>query len=292
MSAAPGSWLEVSVPRPQDDDAADLLAEALLAAGGRAVEERDGRLLTHLEAGDDPDAVRRAVQSALEGVAPPMPAGAVEWREVPHREWSEIWKAGLKTRRISERLVVTPSWIGVEPREGEVVLVVDPGMAFGTAEHETTRGCLRLLDRAVEAGQRVADVGAGSGILSMAAAGLGAREVVALEGDPLACEVMRENLAHNGFTERVRVEEAWADGALLDRLGPLDGIVANIESGVLRPLLDPFRGALAPSGWLILSGILETEWSGMEAAAARAGFRLREVDAEGPWRSGLFGAGG
>jgi ribosomal protein L11 methyltransferase len=166
-----------------------------------------------------------------------------------------------------------------------VEIVIDPGMAFGTAEHATTRGCLRLLDRAVKEGDRVLDVGSGSGILAIAAARLGASEVVAIEADSLACEALRENIEHNGVAERVRCIEAMASADDLARMGPVSGVVANIESGPLAALMNGFAAAVEPGGWLVLSGLLDHEWPSILARAETAGFRLSELDAEAEWRS-------
>lgn len=283
-------WLEIRVTLPADADAEDLLAGALVALGGRAVEHRDGALLTHVAEPEDPDAAQAAVRETLEAMLPGSGAGAsFRWQE--HEDWAETWKRGLDTRRITERLVVTPTWIPVAPTSGTQVLTMDPGMAFGTAEHGTTRGCLRLLDAVVRPGDDVLDVGAGSGILSIAAALLGASRCLAVEGDPLAVEALVENVERNGVGDRVGVDTRWADPAWLAAQAPRDGVVANIESGVLRPLLDGFRAALGEDGgWLILSGILADEWSGMRAAAEAAGFAFRAVDADGEWRSGSFEA--
>ena len=132
------------------------------------------------------------------------------------------------------------------------------------------------------------DVGAGSGILSIAVALLGAAEVLALEGDPLACEALAENLDRNGVADRVSWLEGTAGADEVAGHGPADGIVANIESATLRGLLPGFAEALAPQGWLILSGILGREWPGLRADAEVAGFRLLESDEDGDWRAGLF----
>ena len=137
-------------------------------------------------------------------------------------------------------------------------------------------------------GERVLDVGAGSGILAIAAGRCGADEVLALEGDPLAVEALAENVAFNRVADRVTWRTEWADTALLAELGPRDGVVANIESGILRPLLAGFAAAVKPGGWLILSGILGDEWDGMLADTERAGFRHARLDEDGEWRSGLF----
>jgi len=161
-------------------------------------------------------------------------------------------------------------------------------MAFGTAEHGTTRGALRLLDRALAPGERVLDVGAGSAILAVAAALLGAADVVAIEGDPIASEYARENIERNVVEGRVRWIEAWADPALLRRLGPADGVLANIESGVLRRLLPGLWDALRPGGWLILSGLPAEEWEGFAHDVVQGGFVLEATDEDGEWRSGWF----
>ncbi|MFQ5536760.1 MAG: 50S ribosomal protein L11 methyltransferase [Gemmatimonadota bacterium] len=287
MNDGPRRWLELRTPLPDDPDVAALLTEGLLALGARGVEERDHRLVSYLEEPDDPDAFVEYAREELAGWAGVSDL-RLETRWQEHEDWAETWKRGLKTRRISARIRVTPSWIPVEPGEGEVVLIIDPGMAFGTAEHGTTRGCLRLLDGAVGAGDQVLDVGAGSGILSIAAARLGAREVVAVEGDLLACEALWDNVRLNGVEDSVRVVPEWADVEGLSALGPAQGVVANIESGTLAPLMPGFAGALVPGGWLILSGILEREWLNMRRAAEAEGFELRRVDADGEWRSALF----
>lgn len=285
MTTAPGRWLVVSVAVPPDDDG--LVTEGLLLLGGRAVEERDGRAITHLP---EPPAAQVSVEAlearlrALTGLA-----GLdvrLSWQE--QEEWAETWKRGLAPRRVTPRVVVTPSWCEPERRPGDLVVTVDPGMAFGTAEHGTTRGCLRLLDGTVAPGERVVDVGAGSAILAVAAALMGAGEVTALEGDPLAIPAARENVERNGVADRVRVEEAWATAADLPRRGPVDGLVANIESGVLRPLLGAFAATVRPGGWLVLSGILAEEWDGFTADVAASGWVEAAVDADGEWRSGLF----
>lgn len=280
-------WLELGVRVPTSPDHGSLLADAMLELGGRAVEERDGWLFTHVDVPGDASVFENTARAHLEATVGGEPLDVrIRWRD--HVDWSEAWKRGLRARRITDRLVVRPSWQSVEERPGDIVIVLDPGMAFGTAEHGTTRGCLRLLDRAVVPGTRVADVGAGSGILSIAAAGLGAAQVIALEGDPLAIEVLEDNVRRNGALDRVRWEERWVDASLMETLTPLDGIVANLESGILRPLLPGFAAALDEGGWLILSGILREEWEGMETDTTACGFETLESDRDGEWQSGWF----
>ena len=287
MSPTRRRWLELGVRAREAGELEPLLAEGLVALGGRAVEESDGWYRTHVEEPADPEAFLREARAMLGSL---VGTDAVETttRWIDHEDWAESWKRGLAPRRITSRLVVTTSWLPVETGPGDIVIVVDPGMAFGTAEHGTTRGCLRLLDGAVSQDQRLLDVGAGSGILAVAAAHLGAADVLAIEGDPLAVEALEENVVLNHVADRVRWETRWADPQGLAALHPRDGVVANIESGILRPLLPGFAAVLAPGGWLILSGILEHEWPGILASAEEAGFSFRAVDEDGEWRSGLF----
>lgn len=281
-------WFEIRARSRSAGEQDALLVEGLVALGGRAVEEIDGWFVTQVdEEPDDPDAHLRRTYQRL-GELTGLDDIELDWRWRNHEDWSETWKRGLAPRRLTDRLVVTTTWHPVEAGPNDIVIVIDPGMAFGTAEHGTTRGCLRLLDGAVREGDDVLDIGAGSGILSIAAAGLGAKTVLAIEGDPLAVQALEENVARSDARDRIRWETRWADPDFLAQRGPWDGIVANIESGVLRPLLSAFAGAVSPGGWLILSGILEEEWPEMSAATESAGFELLRTDEDGEWRSGRF----
>jgi ribosomal protein L11 methyltransferase len=285
-------WLELRVRDRAAAEPPPLLVEGLLALGARAAQEIDGWYVTAVEEPADPDAfVQRAATTLREITGSETVELETAWRR--HEDWADTWKRGLEPRWVTERILVRPSWkqapsmpasAGCQPVE----IVIDPGMAFGTAEHATTRGCLRLLDRAVNEGDRVLDVGSGSGILAIAAARLGASEVLAIEADSLSCEALRENIEHNGVADRVRCIEAMASAADLARLGPVAGVVANIESGPLNALMDGFSAAAEPGGWLVLSGILDHEWPSVLARAESAGFRLRDLDAEAEWRSALL----
>jgi ribosomal protein L11 methyltransferase len=186
---------------------------------------------------------------------------------------------------------VTQPWNPVAGAD-TVVITVDPGSAFGTGEHPTTRGALRLLETAIRGGDTVLDVGAGSGILSIAAVLLGAERALAVESDPGAIDSARENLERNGVAERVELVCAEVDvDFMASRTPAFDVIAANVLSGVLVPLLPGLARGLAPDGRLILAGILDTEAADLEAAAGEAGLGLRAKDWEGEWWAGLFGAG-
>lgn len=286
---APERWL-VLIVRARPGGREGVVADALLGLGARSVEERAGACITHLPPPEDTEAFLERVRERLrrlEGVREVR----VSWGWQRHEDWAETWKRGLGPRRVTERLVVTPSWCEPETGPGDRVLRLDPGVAFGTAGHATTRGCLRLLDEVVREGDRWLDAGAGSGILSIAAALVGGGEVVAVDADPLACESVKENAARNGVADRIRVVEARLDAASLARHGPVDGVVANIRTGVLVELLPGAARALEPGGWLVLGGIREEERSRILPAARSASFSLDGERHERGWWTGRFRLG-
>jgi len=288
MTGSARRWLEVRARAPVAGDRSALLADAIVGLGARGVEERSGWFIAWFEEPSDPVAFLEGLRVALTRETG-LERIRVEHSWQDHEEWAETWKRGLVSRRITDRIVVHPSWLSPEGvRPGDVVIELDPGMAFGTAEHGTTRGCLRLLDEVVRTGDRILDIGAGSGILAIAAARLGAESVVAVEGDALACEAMLENVDRNSVRERVSVVQGLATAENIAERGPVSGIVANIEAGLLLPLFDGCAAALPAGGWFIVSGILDHEWASVESAVIRKGFELRSVDADGEWRSGLF----
>jgi len=280
----------VLTARTPSSELLPLLAEGLVALGGTSVLEEEEAVTTFLPPPDDPD---RFAWDARELLRSSLPAGAevtTSWRWQEQQDWIAEWKRGLGPRRVTDRLVVKPTWCEWSATPDETVIDIDPQMAFGTGEHATTRGCLRLLDRALRPGDRVLDVGSGSAVLAIAAARLGAGEVVAVEYDPDANLNARENLGLNGVEGRVRIVEAMADPPLLAGLGGFDLVLANILSSVIRPLLPAFHDALASAsnGRLIVSGILSVEHHGVVRDALAAGFRVEDVDEEEDWWNALL----
>jgi ribosomal protein L11 methyltransferase len=278
----------VEAPNPHDAELASHYVDVLTSLSGRGVEERDGRLIAYFVATEAADVVSQVRSRLADGAGPAEIALTHRWQA--HEDWSDIWRRGLGPRRVGRRIVVSPTWASPALVSGDVLVSVDPGMAFGTAEHPTTRGCLRALEGLVAEGARVADVGTGSGILAIAAVLLGARGVVALESDPWATATALRNARENAVGDKVDVREATVGTGDLVALGPFDGIVANIEAGVLIPLIPEFRLALAPNGWLVLSGILAVEANGVVQAAMREGLSLTREDREAEWWTGAFTA--
>jgi ribosomal protein L11 methyltransferase len=294
----PSRWLVLEVPRPEDPERSALVVEALMDLAGHGVEERDDQLVVYLPESDDPEQVSLLLESLTRQLAPLLDTPTDEEDAAPfihhrwqsHEDWKESWREGLGPRRIGDRLVVSPPWSEVDLREGEILLTIDPGMAFGTAEHPTTRGCLRLLESQVNPGDRLADVGTGSGILAIAALRLGADHVVALEIEPWSCEAARANAEINGVSDGLEIREERVGLDFLPGEAPFDGIMANIESGVLLPRLPGLRRGLGDGGWLVLSGILLSEVESIRSAAEEAELEFEAEDREEEWWSGVFRA--
>ena len=237
-------------------------------------------LRTYLGEGDDGAGAVRAAADAF--IAAGITA-RVTRREVDEEDWAEAWKEHFHVERFG-RVVVVPSWRTYEPREADVVITLDPGMAFGTGQHETTRMCLEALDGRVRPGMRVLDAGCGSGILSIAAAKLGACELLALDIDPDCVRITRENAEQNAAGDIVRAMQVAADGHEWARGQQFDVIVANIVAAVIIELAPPFSEAMAAGGRLIASGIIVAREDEVRRALVGAGLRIASARAMGEWR--------
>lgn len=287
MTGEPERWLVVHVSSPSEE-LRQVLAEGLVASGGSAVVEEGDLLTTWLpEPSDTGEAVGR-IRARLETATGQPVELRVEVRQ--NEDWLGLWRDGLAPRRVGERIIVTPSWTRPETEtDNDIVVVIDPQMAFGTGEHASTRGALRMLEKVVRSGMTVLDVGAGSAVLSIAAARLGAARVLAVEIDASAIENARDNIENNRCSDRITLKNAAIDAAWLNNHAALfDVIVANVLSGVLRPLLPGFHRSTRRGGRIILGGILEEEADAVKRAAAAASFDLEREDAEAGWWTGSF----
>jgi ribosomal protein L11 methyltransferase len=284
----PERWFVLTAHVEENDVRRGLLGEGLVAFGGSSVLDDATSLTTYLPSPSvDPDSYLLEAEDFLArwiGATAP----ALTWRWQENEDWAREWRRGLKPRKVSERIVVKPTWSKWQATLDEVVIEIDPQMAFGTGEHATTRGCLRLLDRHFGHASRVLDIGSGSAVLSIAAAKLGARKVVAVEFDPDANINARENIERNGVDGRIKLIEQLADPSLLATLGAFDIVLANILSGVIRPLLPALRDALNPDARLIVSGILQDECDTVVEDAQAAGLDLIDEDREEEWWSGVL----
>jgi ribosomal protein L11 methyltransferase len=280
-------WIVLTVRAPSEELMTEL-AEGLVALGGLAVEQEADRLTTYVPEPAAPAPFLEHAAARLAAIVGGPPE--LRWRWQADEDWAARWKDGLVPRRVGSRIVVTQPWSPAQPEGNDVVIVIDPSSAFGTGEHATTRGCLRLLEVAVTGGDRVLDVGAGTAILSIAAVLLGAASALAVESDPGALDPAAVNVARAGLEDRVELVNAVVDAGYLAQLSGLDLIVANVLSGVLMPLLPSFRTALADGGRVIVGGVLAREAPAFGEAAAAAGLRLRSEDREDEWWAALMAA--
>ena len=267
----PRGWTAVRVTGFVERDA---VIASLFEAGAEGVQELPDALVTHIADADD-----RRIAAA---VAAADPSAAVTFEPTPDVDWSAEWRSRIRAHRVG-RLVVTPPWLEQQFAEFERV-VIEPQMAFGTGEHETTRGVLRLLDRIVKPGDVVADLGAGSAVLAIAAARLGATRIIAVELDPDAIANAEENVQRNRVADRVTVVEGDAS-VILPLVAPVRVVLANIIWPVLEQLLPTIRHALTTDGVAVLSGLLGEERPTIEASLAAAGWTVTAVDEEGIWWS-------
>ena len=202
--------------------------------------------------------------------------------QLKDEDWSNSWKKYFHTEKIGERVVIQPSWEEYEPKPGEIVLRLDPGAAFGTGAHPTTAMCLRILERLVQPGITVFDVGTGSGVLSIAAAKLGAAEVRAADCDATAVRVARENIGANGVAGIVSVGESDLFSAFEGKAGL---VTANLIADLVIRLLPGLDAHLAPGGALLASGIIEGRAEEVREAAEAAGFFVAEDHEEKEWHA-------
>ena len=270
-------WIALRVV-PSSADTAPLVSAALFESGSLGIHEDGDALVTQFQTEAEVDAARGAVMAV-------DPGAHVELAPVPGVDWTEEWRKGIRAHRLGA-LVVTPPWLADGYDEARRI-VIEPGMAFGTGEHATTRGVVRLMQHALRTGDRVADLGAGSAVLSIAAARLGATSVAAIELDADAIGNAEENVARNGVADRVHVSEGDA-AVLLPLVAPVRVVLANIISSVLVELLPTIAAALTADGQAILSGILQEERERMMEVLTATGWRLEAEDAEDVWWSALI----
>jgi len=203
--------------------------------------------------------------------------GKLETRTVNEEDWANAWKEYFHVTHIGRRLVIRPSWREYTPKPHEVVLTLDPGMAFGTGLHPTTRMCLEELEKRVQPGMRVLDVGTGSGILSIAAAKLGAESVYAIDNSSVAVESAAANVSLNGLSERVKVVPGVLDDAEATRMaGQYDLVLANIIAHVIGSIAPQLARVMTPQGVLVTSGIIEARRQDAEGPLQEAGLEMVE----------------
>ncbi|MCX6341748.1 MAG: 50S ribosomal protein L11 methyltransferase [Fimbriimonadales bacterium] len=199
-------------------------------------------------------------------------------------DWENEWKKFFKPRRVGSHFVVRPTWESFDALPSDKVIVLDPGQAFGTGDHPTTRMCLEYLEMQVASSNSVLDLGCGSGILAVGAKMVGAGETLAIDIDPIAVEVAKENITRNN----VEVKTAVGDVLELQLESRWDIVVSNIISATLINLAPDAAYALKSGGKWIVSGIITQNWSDVKKAAEKSGFTYIEHREEDGWNAGVF----
>ncbi|MBU0704374.1 MAG: 50S ribosomal protein L11 methyltransferase [Chloroflexi bacterium] len=271
-------WLEVSVT--VENETAEAVAEVLSRYAPRGVVIEAGPdgwnagpviVRAYLPADDRLRANKRSVEEALWHLGQIQPIPAPTFHPVAEEDWAEAWKKQLKVLHIGQRIVIQPSWLDYTPAPGEIIIRLDPGMAFGTGLHPTTQMCLAALEELVNPGTHVLDLGTGSGILAIAAAKLGAGHVLAVDNDPVAVKTARGNVATNGVQETVNLVR----GSLADVPERYDLIVVNILAKVIVEMAQQgLANRLRPGGTLIAAGIIADQKLQVVTALKRAGLAL------------------
>ncbi|HSI74213.1 MAG TPA: 50S ribosomal protein L11 methyltransferase [Fimbriimonas sp.] len=288
------SWIEVRAELPETSDLSPFVE--IFREHGIENTLEEGNSLTGAIA--NVEAAERQIAFLREAL---VEAGAlsVSTQDLPETNWEEAWKQFFKPRRVGRHFVIRPSWEEFAFGPDDIEIVLDPGQAFGTGDHPTTRLCLQLLEDANLRDARVADIGCGSGILSVAACKLRAAEVLAIDIEPVSVEVARHNADMNGVRFLAMVGEGITpvmdpslgrtDGAPpLPKDAGFDVVVSNIISAILiRLARDVFLATIDGGRWIV-SGIIVQNWPDVQAAAESAGFTLEKRLEEDGWVAAMF----
>jgi len=287
-------WWEISVQ--VDGEAAEAVCELFnrYGQGGAVVEQIvDGAndetpttltavVKAYLPTTDRGRELLQCLEEGLWHLSQLYPIAPPQIRELAQADWATAWREQFTVLHIGHRLVVKPTWLSYSPSSGEAVIELDPGMAFGTGLHPTTRQCLLALEEHLRPGMSVLDLGCGSGILAIAAAKLGARTVLALDTDPTAVEVAQANVQANGVQERVTV----AHGSLPEVQGTFDLVLVNILAGVIVELIaQGLLDSLEAGGIIVTAGIIEEQAAKVEAALRGQGVASVGRQVERDWVS-------
>jgi ribosomal protein L11 methyltransferase len=205
--------------------------------------------------------------------------GTVNAAKVNEEDWENNWKKYYKPIKVGEKIVIKPIWEEYNKNQDEIVVELDPGMAFGTGTHETTRMCIKALERHVKVDSTVFDIGTGSGILAIAAAKLGAKKTIGVDLDPVAVESAKQNVSYNDLNN---IEILYGD--LMEVVkGKANIVIANIMADIIMFLTEGVRAFIAEGGYFISSGIILSKKDEVINKLTQCGFKIEEINIEGEW---------
>jgi ribosomal protein L11 methyltransferase len=291
MAAAPAWWRLELASLPELEESLFWKLGALgisrVAVQHRPESPGERLLIAWLPASDWPDHERWQLEQALAPLAEPFGVALppLQWGQQVEEDWSLSWKQHWQADPVGQQLLILPAWLPCPPEHaGRQVIVMDPGSAFGTGSHPTTRLCLEALEALDLAGLRLADLGCGSGVLGLAALRLGAVSVAAADTDSLAVRATADNAALNGLRDQVRVARGSAEtlAGLLDGQ-PADLLLCNILAPVIQALCPAFHTLLAPHGVGLLSGLLADQAPALQQALLEEGWRAELTAQQSQW---------
>lgn len=294
-------WLEIKlvVESEQADDVAAALmpySDGGIAVSSSQIEDTPGQgtptgpmiVQAYLSADDDLDSRRERIEHALHylGRIRALPEPSYHWIE--DEDWQLKWKQNYHPITVGERMIIVPAWDS-SPDPARIPIFINPGMAFGTGAHPTTRLCLLALEKILTGGESIADLGAGSGILSIAARKLGAARVHGWDIDAQTVSIARENALKNGV-DNIRFDAGSLPDLLQSPQAPYDVVIANIFAHVLTTMLDEegLSQSCQPGGYLILSGILEEQLPPILTLAESRGCSVVEVLTDSDWTAAIL----
>ncbi len=292
-------WIEVALV--VDGEAAEAVAELLQRYGHQGVSvEQNGIMPDSWDPDEVPppesltvrayftdderaDEAKQQLETALGHMNMMYPMPDPVYKLVKETDWADAWKQHYHPVRIGQRIIVRPQWTEIDAQPDDVVIALDPGMAFGTGTHPTTQLCLESVEALTRHGIRVLDLGTGSGILAIAAAKLGAVDVLALDNDPVAIEAAIENIEQNGVVDKITAQTGSLESVLASARR-FDLVVVNILAKIIIPMCEAGLGqTVRPGGRAIFSGIINTQADDVEAALRKTGLEPFNRRTQGDW---------
>lgn len=285
----PSSWLQLSLRT--HPSALDAVSNFLIERGSPGVVIKKNEVQAYFVNSAESSSVRRDVQRFLRGIRsiyPDVSERHLHWKILKERNWNRAWRRFFTPQRIGKMFWVTPPWIKPPSFRRRQVILIEPGMAFGTGTHATTRACLELIEKVAPelSGKQFTalDLGTGSGILAIALAKLGVKKIIALDNDPVALKVARENVCSNGVQEQIVLSRS----NLVQVRKPFLLVVANLTAEAILEIADELTKRVPSKGYLILSGILKPKEGDVSRRFYLEGFRIVERKGEKEWMTLLL----
>lgn len=293
------NWIEVTMR--VDGESAEAVAEVLQRYGHQGVSvEQEGITPDIWDEGEVPppqslvvrayfpdddraEDTKTKLETALGHMNMMYPMPKPEYTILKEEDWAEAWKVHYRPLRVGKNLLVRPLWIEVDPEPNDIVISLDPGMAFGTGTHPTTQLCLEAIEDLTQPNHEILDLGCGSGILSIAAAKLGAQQIVGLDIDPIAVEATLENAEANDVADKIVAEEGSLEN-IIASARQFDFIVVNILAKIILKMAENHLGdTVRPGGIAIFSGIIDTQVNDVEEALRKTGLQPYARRQQGDW---------